>query len=60
MDIYALLHSSLEIVTTLYDRDSNRDLASTFLTMFEGGRAEIMQVDLAMSVRAITHPAAAR
>jgi hypothetical protein len=32
MNIYRSLHSSLEIVTTLYDRDLNRDFASNFLT----------------------------
>ena len=31
MKIYALLHSSLEIVTTLNNRVINFDLASTFL-----------------------------
>ena len=32
MSIYSLLHSSLEIVTTLDDRDLNIDLTSIFLT----------------------------
>ena len=37
MKIYALLNSSLEIVTTLYDRALNFDLASTFLIYLIAG-----------------------